>query len=89
MTSATLFEPCDLPPETDALRQEVRAFLAGAQQCACAWRPYRIDGKHHARAGGGSNRRIRAGGCTGSACVQSPVEALSCYRAGAVPGRMF
>jgi hypothetical protein len=28
-------------------------------------------------------------GCTGSACVQNPVEALSRYRAGAVPGRMF
>ncbi len=30
MIASTLFEPCDLPPETEALRHEVRAFLAEA-----------------------------------------------------------
>ncbi|MGH6619573.1 MAG: acyl-CoA dehydrogenase family protein, partial [Alphaproteobacteria bacterium] len=30
MTSPTPFEPCDLPPATEAIRHEVRAFLAEA-----------------------------------------------------------
>src|SRR5258708_39976345 len=47
MTTPFHFEPVELPPETEALRQEARAFIA-EELAAGRWQPNSDFGSHRA-----------------------------------------